>query len=153
MRLLLVPALLFVSTPSVAVAQQVGNAPFCVVTPYRTECYYYDAPSCRAAARQDSGMCVPATPTSQAPQRSIWDSVEAGAQTGEAMRNNRAQSALPPPRTPAPTAAPSQTQRDFCNQVALAAVSSLQSVSDGDEWSRRFAEIERSHGRCVQAGQ
>jgi hypothetical protein len=33
-------------------------APFCVVTSYGTNCWYYDAPSCQRAASSANGMCV-----------------------------------------------------------------------------------------------
>jgi hypothetical protein len=33
-------------------------APFCVVTSYGTNCWYYDAPSCQRAAEQARGACV-----------------------------------------------------------------------------------------------
>jgi hypothetical protein len=35
-----------------------SGPPFCVVTQYTTNCYYYDAPSCQRAAAEKNGMCV-----------------------------------------------------------------------------------------------
>jgi hypothetical protein len=34
------------------------SAPFCVVTSYGKNCYYYDADACQDAARSANGMCV-----------------------------------------------------------------------------------------------
>ncbi|MDP3491780.1 MAG: hypothetical protein Q8R82_01605 [Hyphomonadaceae bacterium] len=33
-------------------------APFCVVTSFGTNCWYYDAPSCQRAAADARGACV-----------------------------------------------------------------------------------------------
>jgi hypothetical protein len=35
-----------------------AGAPFCVVTSYGTNCWYYDAPSCQRAAQSARGACV-----------------------------------------------------------------------------------------------
>jgi hypothetical protein len=34
------------------------SAPFCVKTSYGTDCFYYSADSCRAAAQAKRGMCL-----------------------------------------------------------------------------------------------
>jgi hypothetical protein len=40
------------------IATSAAAAPFCVVTNYGNECYYYDAPSCERAAAQRRSVCV-----------------------------------------------------------------------------------------------
>lgn len=40
------------------VAGSAAAAPFCVVTSYGQNCYYYDMPSCERAAAQQRGACV-----------------------------------------------------------------------------------------------
>lgn len=61
----------FFTLPVLAVA---GEAPFCVVAGWGTQCHYYDANLCRQAAASSRGMCVanqatqsqrPAIPTIQ----------------------------------------------------------------------------------------
>jgi len=34
------------------------GAPFCVVTSFGNQCFYYDEPSCQRAARSSNGYCV-----------------------------------------------------------------------------------------------
>lgn len=38
--------------------QRASGPPFCVVTSYGNQCYYYDAPSCQRAAQSARGACV-----------------------------------------------------------------------------------------------
>lgn len=42
----------------VVMAQGAFAAPFCVVTSYGRQCYYYDNPSCQRAAASSNGACV-----------------------------------------------------------------------------------------------
>lgn len=38
--------------------QQQGGPPFCVVTSYATNCWYYSLPPCQEAAARSRGACV-----------------------------------------------------------------------------------------------
>jgi hypothetical protein len=45
-------------TPAAPRSQTTGNAPFCAVLGYGTQCYYYDLKSCQNAAAASGGACV-----------------------------------------------------------------------------------------------
>jgi outer membrane protein assembly factor BamE (lipoprotein component of BamABCDE complex) len=48
----------FLSFATLSIAANVLAAPFCVVTQFGTECWYYDMPSCRQAAASKNGACI-----------------------------------------------------------------------------------------------
>jgi hypothetical protein len=53
-------------------ASTASAAPFCVVTSYAQQCWYYDYPSCQRAAQTSRGACVAQQeqqPTYERPQR------------------------------------------------------------------------------------
>lgn len=50
---------LYLMLAIMAVSKLAYSAPFCVQTSYGKNCYYYDANSCKSAAKSSDGMCVP----------------------------------------------------------------------------------------------
>jgi len=61
-KILIAAILLSLSFTDIAFA-----APFCVVTSYGENCWYYDANSCRQAASSTNGACVINNQQAQAP--------------------------------------------------------------------------------------
>lgn len=90
MKHVLVFAIALAATSHVARAS--GNAPFCVVTSYGENCWYYDANQCADQATRQRGMCLHKGQAQQQPANNPLDisgSYQQGYSFGQQMRLQR----------------------------------------------------------------